>query len=191
MCATWKGNLTMSLIAGNLGIIQRLLSGASMPYGIYGGAAVHLYGDRRPINNIDMLVSPGTLRTVFDAMKQAKRVGQFDGRRIMWSGINLYDDLSIRNGGATCAFKFDQVMIDRLRQVALLGSRVMVLAPEDVVAQKLLVAHEPGRGEQAHKDIAAILQRQTLDLDYLHERLRVSNALLVVKPDLEALGLAV
>lgn len=180
----------MSLIAGNLGIMQRLLSGASMAYGVYGGAAAHFYGDRRPINNIDMLVSPGTLRTVFEEMKQAKRVGQFDGRRIMWSGINIYDDLSVRNGLTTCSFKLDQSMIDHLRDVALLGSRVKMLAPEDVVAQKLISAQEPGRGDQAHNDIAAILKRQTLDLDYLQERLQMSNAVVVTKPILEALGIA-
>ncbi len=175
----------MSLIAGNLGIIQRLLDQHRITWGIFGGAAAHLYGNRRPINNIDILVPVGNLRSVMEQMKQARRVGQFDGRRIIWSGINICDDLTVRNNSTTHTIKMDAPMIERLRRMPLLGSRVSLLAPEDVLVHKLLLGR-PDKHDDA--DAISIAQRQTLDVAYLRERMRLCNGSDIIQQKLTEHG---
>ena len=54
----------MSLIAGNLAIVQHLLDGDQIPWVVIGGAAAHLYGDRRPLNDIDILIERRALPRV-------------------------------------------------------------------------------------------------------------------------------
>ncbi len=179
----------MSLIAGNLGIIQRLLDEHQMTWGVYAGAAAHFYGNRRPIKNIDILVAPGTLKDVMQLMQQAKRVGQFDGRRIMWSGINLCDDISARHAGITYPLKMDEPMIAHKRRQPLLGSRVEMLAPEDVLIHKLMYMRGNEQGKFDQEDAQGIIQRQQLDQEYLKQRIRLCNAERLVKPQLEELGL--
>lgn len=171
----------MSLIAGNLGIVQRLLDEHTAVWGICGGAASHLYGNRRPIRNIDILVSHGTIRTVMELMQAAKRIGQFDGRRIMWSGVNIFDNLSFRDAEAEHPFTLDLPMIGHLRSMQLLGSRVMVLSPEDVMAHRMLFQRSQEYRTNDYEDVVAIAQRQKLDLDYLKERLRLFNARALLK----------
>ncbi len=178
----------MSLIAGNLGIIQRLLDAHDIVWGIYGGSSAHLYGNRRPIRNIDIVVTTGSLKVLSQAMKDAKRIGQFDGRRIMWSGINLCEDLSVRRGGISYPFKLDQPMIDHLRRMPLLGSRVSFLAPEDALIHKLLVSDQMAEGQKDYDDAASIAQRQTLDQDYVAERIKLCNAATILTPHLEKFG---
>jgi hypothetical protein len=181
----------MSLIAGNLGIIQRLLDSINMSWGIYGGSAAHVYGNRRPIRNIDIVIPPGTLSTVSQTMKAAKRVVQFDGRRIMWSGINLCDDLSVRRNSKTYTIKLDEQMVDHLRRMPLLGSRVSMLAPEDVLIHKLLMDRGPEQQQKDTDDATSVAQRQlaTLDRAYIAERLRLCKAEELLKPKLEELGI--
>jgi hypothetical protein len=180
----------MSLIAGNLGIIQRLLDAQEIIWGVFGGAAAHVYGNRRPIKNIDILVAPGQLSKVNQAMKEAKRVVQFDGRRIMWSGINMCDDLTVRREGASYPFKLDPSMSEHARRLPLLGSRVLLLSPEDIFVHKILLGRtgEPGMKDQ--NDAQSVAQRQTFDRDYLTERIQRCNASVLVKPTLEEMGLA-
>jgi len=177
----------MSLIAGNLGIIQRLLDEHQIVWGIYGGAAVHVYGNRRPIRNIDILLPSGQLSNVSNVMKQAKRVAQFDGRRIMWSGITLCDDLSVRQGG-NYPFKMDQEMIDRLQRMPLLGSQVRLLSPEDVLVHKMLLSIHAEAGNKDFDDALDVVQRQQrqekIDTTYIQQRIRTSNALEQLKPRL-------
>ena len=61
----------MSLIAGNLAVVQKLLDASGFQWGVFGGAAAHLYGNRRPINDIDILVPQGQLNQV--ALKNASK----------------------------------------------------------------------------------------------------------------------
>jgi hypothetical protein len=166
----------MSLIAGNLGVIQRLFDEHAITWGIYGNAASHLYGSRLPIKTIDILVSPATLRAVMQVMQNAKRVGQFDGRRIMWSGINLYDDLTVRTSTSFHPFKMDALMTARLRRLQLLGSRVSFLSPEDVLIHMMLTPRTAVQWDAAYEEMAAIAQRHPPELAYVRQRLRLCQA---------------
>ncbi len=179
----------MSLIAGNLGIMQRLLDEHSVIWGIYGGAAAHIYGNRRPIKNIDILVASGMLKSVVAYMQQAKRVVQFDGRRVMWSGINLTDDLSVRRLGITHPFKIDDPMMNHVRRVPLLGSRVAMLAPEDVLVHKMLLERDGEAGIKDHGDASSVAQRQTMDVAYLKQRLQACGASDRIRTKIEELGI--
>lgn len=160
----------MSLIAGNLGVVQRLLDAHELVWGVCAGAAAHLYGNRRPILDIDMLVTPGQLPSVVKLLQQHQKAVQFDGQRILWRGIKIFDDLSIKRGGLTHPFILDAAMQARLRRMPLLGARVAVLPPEDVLLHKALLARGEAQGKHDIADAQGIVRRQPLDLAYLRQR---------------------
>src|SRR5215475_8479264 len=97
----------MSLIAGNLGVVQRLLDNQHLTWAVCAGAAAHLYGDRRPIQDVDLLVTPGQLPTVVKLLQQQQKAVQFDGQRILWRGIKVIDALSIKRNGTTHPYSLD------------------------------------------------------------------------------------
>jgi len=181
----------MSLIAGNLGVVQRLLDANPIQWAVCAGSAAHLYGDRRPIQDVDILVSTGKLPEVVKLLQQQQKAVQFDGQRILWRGIKLFDDLSIRRPGAVHPFIFDAAMIERRRRISLLGSTVAVLAPEDVLAHKVLLGRGADQGKHDIADAAGIIRRQQLDLDYLRERLAAMNAPAATTATLTQMGVAV
>ncbi len=166
----------MSLIAGNLGVVQRLFDSQQVRWAVCAGAAAHLYGTRRPIHDIDILVERGQLQRVVNVLHMQQKAVQFDGRRVMWRGIKVFDDLSISRAGVMHPYPFDAAMTAHLRRIPLLGTQVVVLSPEDVVAHKVVA----GRGREAGKcdldDALGIIQRQTLDGDYLLQRLQSMQA---------------
>ncbi|MBC8078457.1 MAG: nucleotidyltransferase family protein [Chloroflexales bacterium] len=166
----------MSLIAGNLGVVQRLLDGQKLPWAVCAGAAAHLYGNRRPLQDIDLLVSTGKLGAVVGMLQQAQKAVQFDGQRILWRGIKVFDDLTVRRAGASHPYTLDATMLAHLRRMPLLGSNVAVLAPEDVLLHKLLLARGADEGKHDLDDVAGIVRRQQLDAAYLIERMQLMNA---------------
>ena len=181
----------MSLIAGNLGFVQRLLDASGLAWGVCAGAAAHLYGDRRPIQDVDILVQTGQLSQVVQLLQNAQKAVQFDGQRILWRGIKVFDDLTLRQKGVVYAYTLDAPMVAHLRQLPLLGARVGVLAPEDVLIHKLLMGRGSEQGKNDHADAAGIVRRQTFDSAYLAERLRLTNAGQTVIDKLKELGVEV
>lgn len=166
----------MSLIAGNLGVVQRLLDADGMAWGVFAGAAAHLYGNRRPIQDVDLLVPRGQLSAVVQMLQRSGKAVQFDGQRILWRGIKLFDDLSFRRAGQHHPLLLDEPMQTRLRRMSLLGAPVNVVAPEDVIAHKLLLDRGANEGKHDRDDVAGMIRRQSLDLEYLRERGRRLNA---------------
>ncbi len=166
----------MSLIAGNLAIVQRLLDGDQMAWAVIGGAAAHLYGDRRPLNDIDILVERGALARVVYLLQQSHKAVQSDSGRVIWRGIKLFDDLTVRRGGVSHPFWLDELMQQHRRRLPLLGAQVMVAAPEDIVAHKLLLQRGPEQGKHDVVDVAGIVRRHQLDIPYLSRRLQLMEA---------------
>lgn len=181
----------MSLIAGNLAVVQRLLDQDGLPWGVVAGAAAHLYGNRRPIQDVDLLVPRGKLSAVVQLLQASGKSVQFDGQRILWRGIKLFDDLSVRRPGKLHALALDQPMQLRMRRLSLLGALVAVVSPEDVVAHKLLLARGPAEGKHDHEDAAGVVRRQGLDADYLRERARLLDAEALLRERLAELGVAI
>lgn len=165
----------MSLIAGNLAVVQKLLDRYEMTWGVCAGVAAHLYGDRRPIQDIDILVTAGQLSKVVSLLQQEQKAVQFDGQRILWRGIKIFDDLSVRRGTTIYPFLLDEMMIKRLRRMPLLGSTVAVLPPEDVIVHKVLLGRGAEQGKHDLPDAAGIVRRQKLDLDYMRQRMQLMN----------------
>jgi hypothetical protein len=177
----------MSLIAGNLGVIQRTLDNHKLAWAVCAGAAAHLYGNRRPLNDVDLLVAPGTLPEIVQRLQQQQKVVQYDGRRILWRGIKVFDDLSVRRGATLHPFFFDEPMQARLRRISLLGAMVAVQTPEDVLLHKLLLNRGAAEGKHDNEDAAGIARRQQLDHDYL--RLRMARMQYDATDALAALGI--
>ena len=161
----------MSLIAGNLGVVQRTLDAYHLAWAVCAGAAAHLYGNRRPIQDIDILIEPGKLPEIVRLLNQQQKVVQFDGQRILWRGIKIFDDLTIRRGREVYPFVLDAEMHSRVRRLPLLGSLVPVLSPEDVAVHKAVLARGPQEGKHDLADAIAIVRRQALDYDYIQRRL--------------------
>ena len=82
-------------------------------------------------------------------------------------------------------------MAQRLRRMSLLGASVSVLAPEDVLAHKLLLNRGADQGKHDFADAAGVARRQPLDLDYLRERLQLMNANGATKAALAQLGVEI
>jgi hypothetical protein len=179
----------MSLIAGNLGVVQRLLDEQSLTWGVCAGAAAHLYGDRRPLQDIDILVAPGHLPAVVQLLQQQQKAVQFDGKRILWRGIKVFDDLSIKQGNAIHPYVLDAAMVARLRRLPLLGAQVAVLAPEDVLLHKVVLGRGAEQGKHDLADAAGIIRRQKLDLEYLRHRMQAMNTNGLTAATLAQLGL--
>jgi len=184
-------SMEMSLIAGNLGVVQRLLDANQMKWAVCAGVAAHLYGDRRPIQDVDVVVMPGKLPDVVRLLQQQQKAVQFDGQRILWRGIKVFDDLTVRRGSSVYPYVLDEAMVARLRRMSLLGAPVMVLAPEDVLLHKLLLSRGADQGKYDMADAAGIVRRQQLDHDYLRERMQVMNTNGLVVAALEQLGVQV
>lgn len=181
----------MSLIAGNLAVVQRLLDSHGTPWAVFAGAAAHLYGNRRPIQDVDLLVPRGQLAVVVKLMQGSGKAVQFDGQRILWRGIKLFDDLTVRRAGAIYPLTLDAPMQARFQRLSLLGAPVMVMAPEDVVAHKLLLGRGHTEGKHDLADVEAILRRQSLSMEYLQERARLLGAEALIAERLAALGVVV
>jgi len=174
----------MSLIAGNLGAVQRLLDNAELPWGVCAGSAAYLYGVRRPIKNVDILLPQGCLRQVRDILKKNRLTAQYDGRILLWRGIKIFDDLTVNINGVRYPFLMDDPMQEHLRRLPLLGVRALIVAPEDVVAHKsLLIIGDSKPGKHHREDFDAIIRRQgeRLDKDYLAQRLDLCQARLQVQ----------
>ena len=181
----------MSLIAGNLAVVQKLLDASGLQWGVFGGAAAHLYGNRRPINDIDILVPQGQLNQVATMLQQGQKAVQFDGGRILWRGIKLFDDLTIRNLTATYPFTLDTLMAGRTQRKPLLGSRTLLLSPEDVVVHKLLMFRGENEGKYDIVDATNIIKRQPLDHDYLRQRMAITGGADLLRQRLADLGVVV
>lgn len=181
----------MSLIAGNLGVVQRTLDANQCTWAICAGAAAHLYGNRRPIQDVDILVESGQLPYVVRLLQEQQKVVQFDGQRILWRGIKIFDDLTIRRGREIYPFVFDEAMRGRLRRLPLLGSVVPVLAPEDIVVHKALLARGAEQGKHDLVDADGIARRQTLDHEYIRQRMSAMRVNGVVTAALAQIGVAI
>ena len=179
----------MSLIAGNLGVVQRMLDTNQLTWGVCAGAAAHLYGNRRPIQDVDLLVMPGQLPTVVKLLQQQQKAVQFDGQRILWRGIKVFDDLSIRRGGVAHPYILDEPMAARLRRIPLLGAQVLVLSPEDVLIHKVVMSRGAEQGKHDLDDAAGIIRRQKLDHDYLRLRIQAMNIATMIDAALVELGI--
>ncbi len=166
----------MSLIAGNLAVVQRLLDSKQTAWCVFAGAAAHLYGTRRPIQDVDLIVLPGQLPTVVQLLQSSGKSVQYDGQRIIWRGIKFFDDMAVRRDGTTFPLTFDPPMQTRLRKMPLLGAPVTVMSPEDVVAHKLLLDRGSAHGKYDLVDVEGIIRRQSLDVGYLRERIRLMRA---------------
>ncbi len=174
----------MSLIAGNLGAVQRLLDEEKVPWGVCAGSAAHLYGVRRPIQNVDILLPQGCLRQVRDILERNRLTAQYDGRILLWRGIKLFDDLTVSITGTRHPFLMDAPMQGHLRRLALLGVRALILAPEDVLVHKaLLIVGDSTPGKPHRDDFAAIarMQAEKLDRAYIAQRLELCQARLQVQ----------
>lgn len=178
----------MSLIAGNLAVVQKVLDAAGLQWGVFAGAAAHLYGNRRPINDIDILVAPGMLGQVASLLQQGQKAVQFDGGRILWRGIKLFDDLTVRQEGRIHPFSLDTAMASHTQRKPLLGSKVLLLAPEDVMVHKLLLFRGSNEGKHDEADVANIVKRQTLDTEYLKERIALTGGGDLLRERLSAQG---
>jgi hypothetical protein len=158
-----------------LGRLTTLLDRASIPYMLAGSFASSFHGEPRTTQDIDLVVDADVegIRRLLAALPAdayyADEQAALEAVRRR-SRFNLIDmatgwkaDLIVRK-----ARPFSQAEFARRQQVDLLGVRLWMASPEDVVVSKLEWARKAG-SERQLRDVRGILAAKTdaLDLAYI------------------------
>ncbi|HEX6996772.1 MAG TPA: nucleotidyltransferase [Gammaproteobacteria bacterium] len=154
-----------------LGEVVAALEGAGVVYALMGGIASNRLGRPRWTHDIDVFVQPGMADAALDALAQAG----FDTERTdpVWlfkafkQGV-LVDVIFHSTGG----FYLDDEMIARSVERELMGHRVRLIAPEDLLVIKAAVHDE--RGPRHWHDALGVIGVNELDWEYVLRRARMA-----------------
>lgn len=142
-----------------------------LPQGILGGIASAVYGRPRTTKDIDVFLRHGDAERALELLAARG----FDVERTNESWIykafrdGVLVDLIFR---VRCDIYFDDEMEQRCRRVEYAGVELPVVAPEDLVVTKAVVADE--ESPRHWHDALGVLAVNDLDWDYLVERARKS-----------------
>jgi hypothetical protein len=166
------------------------LEQASIPYAITGSWASTAYGMPRTTHDLDVIVSlaaedvtalaaafPPPIYADADWMREAAALGEFFN--IIDPTLGLKIDFWPLKDDA-----YSREQFARRCEVELLGRKVWMLAPEDIILAKLLW-YKVSESELQMRDIVGVwkAQREALDMNYLHSwatRLSVADLLSTV-----------
>jgi hypothetical protein len=167
-----------STLADVAGRLDR--SGAN--WGIFAGAAGVVYGVKRRLRDIDILIPTQDMPRVAALFPDAQREHNNAGRvgTLMLNGIELIAGLT-----QYIALEMDAPMITRLQRASILEVDVSVIGLEDNLAIKAMFGRGPEQGKHDWADITEMLvDCPDLDWDYLGWRLE--NAVPLQAQDLLA-----
>jgi hypothetical protein len=158
-----------------LAAITRVLEAADVPYMLTGSWASSVYGEPRSTHDVDLVIdvwldAVQALRAAFDSSDYA-----FDdvaaANAVRTRGMfQLWHHAS----GASVDFwvcadePFAVASLERRRRLDVLGVPLYVIAPEDLVVQKLRWADMSGGSEKQMNDVRGVLDVQAGSLDVGH-----------------------
>ncbi len=143
------------------------LRDADLPHVFMGGLASAALGRPRWTHDIDVFVRQDDARRALDILEGAGFETQETDPEWLFKALKervLVDLIFLSDGQVS----LDDAMVERARLVEVAGTTLPVIAPEDLIAIKALVFKE--RGPRHWYDALALLRRDDLDWDYLHDR---------------------
>jgi predicted nucleotidyltransferase len=146
-----------------------VLRRSGVPHLFMGGLASAALGRPRWTHDIDVFVAPDDARSVLGALAEAGFRTQETDPGWLYKGLKddvLVDVIFLSDGRVL----LDREMMDRARSEAVEGTRLPVIAAEDLIVIKALVHKE--RSPRHWFDALALLRRDDLDWDYLLRRAR-------------------
>jgi hypothetical protein len=168
--------------------VARRLDEAGVPWAVFAGAAASVYGVKRPITDIDILVPAAAGDQIAQLFPEAQIETRHGGA--IWA-LQLPGGYDIVAG--LRFLELDAQMIGRLRRREIAGVSVPVIPPEDNIVLKAVAGRGPEQGKRDWEDVAEMMATlPELDRDYLLWRLRRSapeERIREVRGRLEALGL--
>jgi len=153
--------------------LAQSLDEADLPYMVIGGQAVLVYGEPRLTRDVDVTlgVSPKALPQVLEVVRRlGLRVLVENSEAFVqktWVLPVLHPDTGLRVDFIFSWTPYEQQALQRVRNISVDGYPVRFASPEDVVIHKILA----GRPRDL-EDISSILQKQTLDTDYIRRWLQ-------------------
>jgi predicted nucleotidyltransferase len=146
---------------------SEVLRRAGVPYLFMGGLASAALGRPRWTHDIDVFVKPEDARTVLEELAAAGFQTQKTNPGWIYKGLKddvLVDVIFLSDGRVL----LDEEMVARARFADVEGTRLPVIAAEDLIVIKALVHKE--RSPRHWFDALALLRREDLDWDYLVRR---------------------
>ncbi len=150
-----------------LGETAEALEQKGIPHLFMGGVSSAAYGRPRWTHDIDVFVRPDDARRALEILEGAGFETQETDPEWLFKALKervLVDLIFLSDGQVS----LDDAMVERARPVEVAGTTLPVIAPEDLIAIKALVFKE--RGPRHWYDALALLRRDDLDWDYLHDR---------------------
>ena len=143
------------------------LRDGDLPHVFMGGLASAALGRPRWTHDIDVFVRPEDARRALEILGGAGFETQETDPEWLFKALKervLVDVVFLSDGKVS----LDDAMVERARPVEVAGTTLPVIAPEDLIVIKALVFKE--RGPRHWYDALALLRREDLDWDYLHDR---------------------
>ncbi|HKC49960.1 MAG TPA: nucleotidyltransferase [Myxococcota bacterium] len=142
---------------------------AAIPYLLIGGLASAVLGRPRCSSDIDLFVAPDVAPHALDALARAGFTTELTNPAWLYKAFRrgILVDLLFKTVGD---IYLDREMLRRASHYSLLGTRVRVIPPEDLLVIKAIV-HDEETPRHWH-DALALVRRADIDWDYLVERAR-------------------
>ena len=154
--------------------VARRLDEAGVPWAVFAGAAAKVYGAKRPLTDIDILISAADGGRAADLFPEGHICYREDGsvEAIKLSEYDLIAGLS--NG---YVLDVDTDMLLRLQRAEINGVLVPIIPPEDNILIKASWGRGPEVGKHDWDDVAAMLSyNRKIDWEYLCGRASIGLA---------------
>jgi predicted nucleotidyltransferase len=151
--------------------VTRCLNESGVPWGLFGGAAAKIFGAKRPLQDIDILLPYSSGQKVAQYFTEAHL--DYDGNERIAS-IELPGFDMIAGLIEHIHFILDAEMAARIRHHKLMGVDLPVLSIEDNIVFKAVLGRGSEIGKHDWEDVAALLNYGAdLDWDYVRWRLQI------------------
>ncbi|MCL6450334.1 MAG: nucleotidyltransferase family protein [Acetobacteraceae bacterium] len=162
------------------------------PWVVFGGAAARVYGSRRPLTDVDILVPAGDLALLGSAFGSAPGLKTSElgwVRRVSLGRVELCGEVVNRLEGREYRFVLDGDLWAHRRLAWLEALPVWAASPEDCLLMKAILQRGPERGKHDLEDARSLALGRRLDLAYLRRRAAALGAEERVQGVLRRLGL--